>query len=109
VARGAGVAAPYVRGDWLLVWIASNWTVFDGWCAARNIDPLSLPVRRMVALAWHAITEHANDDMMDEIEQAIAAHERLLSGASIRQTGVPLWWNEADVDAEAAAFAAAFR
>lgn len=48
--------------------------IFDGWCAARNVDPRALPAPRLVNLAYYQLIEgldrngrEAFDTKLDEI------------------------------------------
>jgi hypothetical protein len=75
----------------------------------RGIVPLDLPVRSLIDVAWQAYTEWADEKQMDVITQAIAEHDARLTRATVAETGRPWWWDESTVDADAAAFQAAFR
>lgn len=45
----------------LIATVASKWASFDGWAASSGIDPLSLPVDRLLNLAYWWITRNIED------------------------------------------------
>lgn len=38
----------------------AHWATFDGWAAARNVDPLDLPPDRMLSLIYYWSTRNAS-------------------------------------------------
>lgn len=51
--------------------VLREWTVFDGWCAARNIDPLSLSSRRFVALAVYYLQEGLDSEGLEKFRHEL--------------------------------------
>lgn len=45
----------------------SNWDRFDGWCAARNVDPWALPAHRMLSLIFFWATQYADENELRKI------------------------------------------
>lgn len=75
----------------------SNWPIFDGWCAARNVDPLDLDPARFCNLVYFWITRTMN-------EEAKAAFDAALEGpvkgdqASDQIRAVGRWSREAELE-----------
>ena len=42
--------------------LGSNWPVFDGWAASSGMDPLELPIDRLLNLAYWWATRNAEDE-----------------------------------------------
>ena len=89
-------AGPYETGV-VLHWIAAHWLAFDGWCAARGVDPAVLPFARPCARYLHSLRDGADDDRLDQIEEA------LIPPAGWRNplTGMPAGFGDEDDDWEA--------
>ena len=54
--------------DRLLVTALSEWPRFDGWCAARGVDPVALPPPRLASLVYHWLTGHLDRDKREEVD-----------------------------------------
>jgi hypothetical protein len=50
------------------------WPHFDGWCASRNVDSLSLPWDRWLNLVYHFATRNADKEERGKFDAAIADH-----------------------------------
>lgn len=57
---------PYYVTDRLIAVADNDWMSFDGWCAARSIDPLMLPLDRFVNLIYHWATDGADPDEVEK-------------------------------------------
>lgn len=51
----------YGRAQVVLNWAQDNWSHFDSWCCARNIDPINLPAYRFYNLALLVLKEDLTD------------------------------------------------
>jgi hypothetical protein len=60
----AVVLAGAVDGD--------NWHIFDGWCAARGVDPRGLGWSRFLNLVYFFLLENNDKEGRAKVEQAIA-------------------------------------
>lgn len=67
---GAVRAGPYETGV-VLGWIGAHWLDFDGWCAARGVDPADLPFARGCALYLYSLRDGADEKRNDEIDEAL--------------------------------------
>lgn len=65
---------------------------FDGYCSARGLDAIALPVDRAVNLYRHALFEHADEKQRDKINEALTPPKTFKVG------GVPAWYGS-DEDA----------
>lgn len=45
----------------LVGFASQNWPRFDGWAASRNIDPLGLPIDRMLSMVYFWATQFADE------------------------------------------------
>ena len=51
----------------------AHWSRFDGWCAARNVDPLALSVERFCNLVYYWATRNLKPDDVEKFDAALAA------------------------------------
>lgn len=53
-----------------LVWtVADHWQVFDGWAAARNVEPLTLPLHRFLSLIYYWLVKDADDKGVAKLDR----------------------------------------
>lgn len=71
MADGAGHWAPYWVAARLTATARHNWSMFDGWCASRAVDPLALPVDRFLNLVYYWLTRNANERRKREIDSEL--------------------------------------
>lgn len=65
-----------VEGRWPPYWVAARlaatardrWTIFDGWCAARGVDPVDLPPDRFCNLVYYWLVRNANDRQRADLD-----------------------------------------
>jgi len=116
VVDGAVRSAPYPAVVQLVRWVERrrNWYQFDGWCAARGLDPLALPAHRALNLIQYCIIEHVEDvdqrrRIVDELTGPLLTDERRrrqLAEQAPDEPPMPSWWDD-DEDASASSIAAA--
>lgn len=63
-----GVGPPYHVAARLIGVAVRDWHRFDGWCASRNVDPLTLPLDRLCNLVWYRLSEHRKPDEVERLE-----------------------------------------
>lgn len=64
-------------GEWTPYWVTlrlldlakRHWDQFDGWC--REIDPMDLPVHRMLSFVYHWATQNADEDGLKKWERRL--------------------------------------
>lgn len=94
-----GVGPPYWVAARLTVAARHNWTVFDGWCASRAVDPMDLPPDRFLNLVYWWLVRGADEKRRQEIDRNL---DRVPSGEQAEVETGP--WS---ADSEMAAFAKA--
>lgn len=57
------------------------WPLFDGWCAAQNVDPFELPWARFLNLVYHFAVRNAPKDKKEKFDQAM---QRTTSADALR-------------------------
>ncbi len=100
----------HVAGRWAPYWVAArlaatardSWPIFDGWCAARNVDPDELPPDRYLNLVYYWLTRNADAKRRAELDAKL---ERPPSGENVSTIDEGTW----SADAEMAAFESAAR
>ena len=55
----------------LLATADSRWEAFDGWAAARNVDPLRLPASRFLNLIYHWLTADGDPADVDKFDRKL--------------------------------------
>lgn len=81
---------PYPRVAILLETVIGEkeWSQFDGWCAARNVEPLKLPFHRFINLVYFHITrgrdEKGRKAVDDAISNAIRSWKREQASAALQ-------------------------
>jgi hypothetical protein len=68
MAHGAVLKFRYGTGQALIQAAKSNWHVFDGWCAIREIDPLELPSRRLYNVIYTFLRENRDIEQLTTLE-----------------------------------------
>src|ERR1700746_1167181 len=68
----------YGRIQVILNWIQDNWVYFDGWCCAKNIDPITLPAYRLYNVAVLSLKEYLIDPDPDVTAKQLANLEEIL-------------------------------
>lgn len=48
-----------------------NWLRFDGWSAARGVDPLELPPQRFLTLVYHFATREGSPDDIAKFDRRL--------------------------------------
>lgn len=51
--------------------VTQDWPTFDGWAAARNVDPLTLPYPRFLNLAYYWGTKDTDANGRDRFDGAL--------------------------------------
>lgn len=93
-----------------------SWHVFDAWCAERNVDPLALPMGRLVNLFERWLLLHLKEDDRKAYVEAIDGMRKRSERAAIvaeveavadgpAPARVPSWWH-GDEEAAATSMAA---
>jgi hypothetical protein len=74
---------PYGEAAFLTGWVSHDqaWPLFDGWCAAQNVDPFTLPWSRFLNLVYHFAVRNAPKDKKKEFDNAMT---RVTSADSLR-------------------------
>src|SRR5690606_29761534 len=92
LAHGDGVrpGAPYGGSVALGQWVREHWAEFDGWCAARGVDPRGLSAARVLNLAYHVLTRNLDKEARDELDAALTRRPDDVDP----ETGLapPSWW-----------------
>lgn len=93
MAHGAVRQAPYYAILVLSATFYRHEHYFDGWCAARGVDPMTLPFRRLLNLIHYVVREMlaGDKDKTEEFERSLTQ--------GVRADGRPSWFSD---DAEAA-------
>jgi hypothetical protein len=83
-----------------------NWTIFDGWSAARGVDPMALALDRFLNLMYFFATENAEEDEKNKFDIQLykPTEKARLTGAALAP-GSP--WSKENEEAALAGFAAA--
>jgi hypothetical protein len=110
VGSGIDRGPPYdaVAGIYGFISERRHWHLFDGWCAARGVDPLALTTPRFLDLAHYWIVEEAIFDRREEkhrtqrndlnekfIGTLVETPVLVVQGIEIKK---PSWFRETTVD-----------
>jgi hypothetical protein len=84
---GAGQRPPYWWIQRISTFVDANWIPFDGWCAARSVNPLTLSFPRLLNLAFWCWREWTpdNEKWADVIEYLDEIPNR------VDAAGLPVW------------------
>lgn len=88
--RLAGTASPengdgYFPAVRIAQSLVHNWMVFEGWCAVHAVDPLTLPLHRLIALGYQLLSDSCTEEKDFEKLRA-----RVFAPPSYRPAEMPL-------------------
>lgn len=94
-----GVRQPPYEAVELLSRIAGRqWHEFDGWCAARNVDPFELELARFLNLVYYAHVRNLDQEKREEFDRLLKRvveenKDRVITPTARR---APSWFKGAD-------------
>ncbi len=98
---GRGVhPTPYAAVCDIFAWLTDGggrrWHLFDGWCAARGVDPLELTTPRFFDLVHFYLRQivEKEEDRNRLDEQLTGARTGSLTRVDERGIPMPSWWTE---------------
>lgn len=85
--------------------IYGNWQLYDGWCASKGVDPLHVPISRVLsaAYAWRLSLCQEKSDI-GKLDASIYQPPPPMTVSGKPRDAVPAGWND---DVEEASFLAA--
>lgn len=75
--------------------VQNYWADFDGWCASRNVEPLTLSVDRFCNLAQHWWTRNMSGEDREKFLANLSAPPGGSPEQQVRSSGV--WSREAEL------------
>lgn len=100
MARGGVRPAPYraVFELYDAIGDGRGWHLFDGWCAARNVDPLELTAPRFLDLIHYFIIEHTEktEDRKKITDRLTGRMSTQLQRVDDRGIPIPDWWDDSE-------------